>query len=79
MKSGAPSSRVRKSDADNELSYGGQRRQRYDAMMAVLCRGVDEKRDALSHLGALMERILDPPAGNVVDLSTKKKTVRDGG
>ena len=31
----------------------------------------EEKKDALARLAALVERILDPPAGNIVELSTR--------
>jgi integrase len=39
---------------------------------------IDEKREALARLGTLMERILEPPAENVVELAPKKKTVSGG-
>jgi hypothetical protein len=36
-----------------------------------------EKREALEKLGAAIERILDPPTGNVVELG-KAKSARGG-
>ena len=36
---------------------------------------IEEKRDALTRLGALMERILEPPADNVVEPAPKARTV----
>ena len=42
MTNGAASFRARKLIADKELSYSGQRQERYDAMMAVLRRGATE-------------------------------------
>jgi integrase len=35
---------------------------------------LEEKRDALGRLGALMERILEPPTDNVVELASKKNS-----
>jgi integrase len=37
-----------------------------------------EKRDALEKLGAVIDRILDPPTGNVVELGKAKKSAGGG-